>query len=166
MFKFFGISVTRQDGLLVVHTPVSIMGCIFALLLAFILLVLLAGLTNNPFRAARVGRAIGFYVLKLHIFIFVLLGFAFCVESNDLTLDAKSRTATEVNSYLFFYKTKNTYDLSRIQRAEVYGSRNGGADRLSLVFANGHVHSLTGNSMKYGKYEAAMAINNYLATAQ
>ena len=166
MFKFFGISVTQQDGLLIVHTPVSVIGCVFALLLAFVLLVLLAGLTNNPFRAARVGRAIGFYLLKLCIFIFVLLGLAFCVESDDLTLDAKSHTATEANSYLFFYKTKNTYDLSRIQRAEVYGSRNGGADRLSLVFANGHVHSLIGNSMNYGKYEAAMAINNYLATAQ
>ena len=127
------------------------MGCVIALLLAMVLMVLLAGLTSNPFRAAQVGRAVGFYLLKLGVFIFVLLGFAFCVQSNDLALDARSHTATETDRYLFFYKTKDTYDLSRIQRAEVYGSRNGGADRLSLVFADGHVHSLTGNNMKYAK---------------
>ncbi len=166
MFNFFGISVTNRDGLLIVHTPVSIMGCVFALFLAFVLLVLLTQLIDNPFRAAQVKRALGFYLLKLGIFLFVLLGFAFCVQSNELRLDAKSHTATETDHYLFIFKTKDTYDLSRIQRAEVYGSRNSGADRLCLVFANGHVHSLTGNNMKYGKNEAAAAINNYLATTQ
>ena len=110
-------------------------------------------------------RAIGFYLLKLGVFVFVLLGFAFCVQSNDLTLNARSHTATEADRYLLFYETKSTYDLSRIQRAEVYGSRNGGADRLSLVFANGYVHPLTSNNMKFGKNEAATAINRYLVTA-
>ena len=166
MFNFFGISVTDQNGLLIVHTPVSILGCVFALFLAFVLLLLLAQLTDNPFRAEEVKRAMGFYLLKLGIFLFVLLGFAFCVQSNDLTLDARSHTATETDHYLFFLKTRETYDLSRIQQAAVYGSRNGGADRLCVVFANGHVHSLTGNNMKYGKNEAAAAINRYLATAR
>ena len=58
MIKFFGISVTQQNGLLIVHTPISIMGCVIALLLAFVLLVLLAGLTDNPFRAPKMGRAV------------------------------------------------------------------------------------------------------------
>jgi hypothetical protein len=166
VFKFFGVSVTQQNGQLIVHNPISIMGCVFAVFLAFVLLLLLTNFTDNPLRAAKVGRAVGFYVLKLGVFLLVLLAFAFSVQSNDLTLDASSHKATDTDCYLFFLKTKTTYDLSRIQRAEVYGSRNGGADRLSLVFADGHVHSLTSNNMKYGKNEAAMAINNYLATAQ
>ena len=166
MFKFFGVSVTQQNGLLIVHNPISIVGCVIGLILAFVLLLCLANLTDNPLRAPQVGRAIGFYVLKLGVFLFVLLAFAFCVQSNDLTLDASSHEATDTDCYLFFLKTKTTYDLSRIRRAEVYGSRNGGADRLSLVFADGHVHSLTSNNMKYGKNEAAAAINNYLAAAQ
>ena len=134
--------------------------------LGFVLLVLLAQLTDNPFRAAQLKRAIGFYMLKLGVFAFVLLGCAFCVQSNDLTLDAKSHTATESNRYLFFLKIDNTYALARITGAEVYGSRNGGADRLTLIFSDGHVHSLTGNNMKYGKHEAAAALNDYLATAR
>ena len=166
MFKFFSVSIIQRDGLLIVHNPISLMSCVVALFLTFVLLVLLAGLTDNPFRAAKVGRAIGFYLLKLGVFFFLLLGFAFCVQSNDLTLDAKSHTATDTDCFFFFYKTTKTYDLSRIQRAEVYGSRDGGADRLCLVFASGHVHSLTSNNSKFGNNQAAMAINNYLTTPQ
>ena len=76
------------------------------------------------------------------------MGIAILVESETLTLDATQHRATEEERYLVF-KSTHSYELSRIQSGwRFMEAAMAGADRLSLVFANGHVHPLTSNNIE------------------
>lgn len=165
MFKFFSISVVHSGHQLVIRTPISIVGVILALILiAFAILLLVGLLSGSPFRSGQSSRGILHVLLMGGLFVLSILGAGVLVGWNTLTLDSQTHTATE-EDFALWHITRRTYDFSQIERAEVYGSRNGGADRLVLVLADGHRHSLTGNTFKLGKEAAADAINSFLKTS-
>ena len=165
MFKFFSISVIHSAHQLVIKTPISIVGVVFNLiLLAFAVMLLLGLFTENPIKSGHRLRGAIRILLIGGLFVLSFLGSGGIIEWNTLTLDSQTHTATE-EDFSWFHTTRTTYDFSQIERAEVYGSRNGGADRLVLVLAGGHRHSLSANTLKSGKQAAADAINSFLHTA-
>jgi len=165
MFKFFSISVIHSGHQLVIKTPISILGVVFNLImLAFAVMLLVGLLTENPFKSGHILRGTIRILLIGGLLILSFLGSGGIIEWNTLTLDSQTHTATE-EDFSWFHTTRRTYDFSQIERAEVSGSRNGGADRLVLVLADGHRHSLSANTLKFGKQAAANAINNFLQTS-
>jgi len=165
MFKFFSISVIHSGHQLVIKTPISILGVVFNLvMLAFAVMLLIGLFTENPFKSGHILRGTIRILLIGGLFILSFLGSGGIIEWDTLTLDSQTHTATE-EDFSWFHTTRRTYDFSQIERAEVYGSRNGGADRLVLVLADGHRHSLSANTLKFGKQAAANAINNFLQTS-
>jgi hypothetical protein len=165
MFKFFSISVIHSGHQLVVKTPISIMGVVFNLIMLVFAVLLLFGLfTKNPFRSGHILRGAIHVLLIGGLFLLSFWGSGGIVEWNTLTLDSQTHTATE-EDFSWFHTTRKTYDFSQIDHAEVYGSHNNGSDRLVLVFADGHRHSLSANTLKPGKQAAANAINSFLKTS-
>ena len=130
-------------------------------MLALAAILLLGLVAENPIKSGHILRGSIRILLIGGVFLLGFWGSEGIFEWNTLTLDSQTHTST-AEDFSWFHTTRRTYDFSKIERAEVYGSRNGGADRLVLVVTDDHRHALSANTLKFGKQAAVNAINNFL----
>ena len=140
-------SISSGD-ILTVISPIDYLFCGFWLLCSLLVGVLLSYKYGTTKRAPWIWNALGTLVVLS------------VVSANaTVTLDGH-QGKVYITRVLFFYPTRNVYDLAGLQGATVGSSEQ--TDALRLVFSNGIQLQLTPFNQMSGKSEAATAINQFV----